>query len=62
MREGHVIKLLLSHRADPSIGDNVGWTPLHWAVGLGDVNIVELLLKHGADLTLEIATVEPHYI
>ena len=28
-------------------------TPLHWAVESGDVHCVELLLRHGADVTIE---------
>ena len=29
--------------------DKQGWTPLSWAAGKGDVEIVELLLQHNAD-------------
>ena len=29
--------------------DNQGWTPLNWAAGSGQLEIVELLLEHGAD-------------
>lgn len=29
--------------------DKQGWTPLNWAAGSGQIEIVELLLEHGAD-------------
>ena len=29
--------------------DKQGWAPLNWAAGKGDLEIVELLLQHGAD-------------
>src|SRR5215212_10371693 len=29
--------------------DKQGWTPLNWAAGSGQFEIVELLLEHGAD-------------
>ena len=35
--------------ADLNSPDDQGWTPLNWAAGTGDVEIVELLLERGAD-------------
>jgi len=32
--------------------DKQGWTVLNWAAGSGHLEIVELLLEHGADPTL----------
>lgn len=35
--------------ADLNQQDKQGWTPLNWAVGSGQLEIVELLLERGAD-------------
>ncbi|TVU30031.1 hypothetical protein EJB05_21633 [Eragrostis curvula] len=43
-----VIKYLLDHGADPDKADNDGFSPLHTAAGIGDCEIVELLLAKGA--------------
>jgi ankyrin repeat protein len=38
---------------DPDETDNYGWTPLHHAAQNGHLEIVKVLLKHGADKSLE---------
>ncbi|KAL1775371.1 2-5A-dependent ribonuclease isoform X1 [Sigmodon hispidus] len=52
VKTAHVdrIQQLLESGADANVcEDTGGWTPLHNAVQLGRVDIVELLLHHGAD-------------
>jgi ankyrin repeat protein len=44
------IATLLASGADVSQPDEQGWTALHWAAGKGEVAIVDLLLRHGADV------------
>ena len=45
---------LLGRGDDPNAPDESGWRPLHYAIGEvasgGSVELVELLLKHGADV------------
>ncbi|CAO2637256.1 2-5A-dependent ribonuclease [Lemmus lemmus] len=44
------IQQLLDRGADVNVCEDIGgWTPLHNAVQLGRVDIVDLLLRHGAD-------------
>lgn len=40
----------LNSGADIQQQDEQGWTPLNWAAGKGNVEIVSLLLDHGADV------------
>jgi ankyrin repeat protein len=46
-------KLLLEAGADPNVKQAGGWTPLHQAATHGRKAVVELLLAHGADVTLK---------
>ena len=46
-----VLKLLLRHGAQMTPGVN-DWTPLHYAVNLGDLDALRLLLEAGADPTI----------
>ena len=39
--------------ADPNIPDKYGQTPLMYAVGCGWCDLVQLLLNHGADVTMK---------
>jgi ankyrin repeat protein/serine/threonine protein kinase len=47
---GHhrVIELLLKAGADPSIPDKREMTPLHYAAGDGDLDLIQMLADHGA--------------
>jgi ankyrin repeat protein len=44
------VEALLASGVDIHQQDEQGWTPLNWAAGKGDVAMVTLLLKHGADI------------
>jgi uncharacterized protein len=41
---------LLRRGADPNASDRRGWTPLHHAAAAGDVELLALLLRHGAQI------------
>ena len=43
---------MLDAGANPSIVDNLGMTPLHYAAKLGLEDIVNLLVSHGVDINL----------
>ena len=46
-----VAELLLDHGADVNAAPNIAnWTPLHGAVGRGNLGMIELLLDRGADI------------
>lgn len=45
-----ITKLLLTRRANPNLKDNnFGCTPLHYAASCADIDLVNTLLKYGAD-------------
>lgn len=45
-----IIQLLLEHKADPNIPASNGSCPLHYAAQAGHEDMVELLLKNGAEV------------
>lgn len=44
---------VLLKRANVNVRNVQGWTPLHIAAISGDITLVELLLRHGADIHAE---------
>ena len=46
------MRWLLIHKANPNIRDNLGFTPLHWAVFQNDPDKARLLLEYGSDPTI----------
>ena len=52
VKTGQLIKVeeALNSGADVHQQDEQGWTPLNWAAGKGNVEIVRLLLDRGADV------------
>ena len=51
--EGTIVRLLLSHGADPNIATSESWTPLHWAAYLGKRESVKLLITAGAQVNIQ---------
>src|ERR1044072_6974578 len=43
------VEQALNAGADIHQQDEQGWTPLNWAAGRGDLDVVKLLLDRGAD-------------
>ena len=43
-------RYLLEQGADRDKAENSGWTSLHWAAHIGDLDIAKLLMLYGADL------------
>jgi len=43
------VKELIDNGVQLDQQDKQGWTPLNWAAGSGQLEIVDLLLQHGAD-------------
>jgi ankyrin repeat protein len=52
VKTGELAKVeeVLNSGADIHQQDEQGWTPLNWAAGRGDVDMVKLLLDRGADV------------
>jgi len=44
------VKNHLEKGTDVDIKDEVGWTPLYWAVSMGQTGVAELLIAEGADV------------
>jgi ankyrin repeat protein len=57
-----VVKLLLEQGAEPESKDNMGWTPLLYAVERGHEAVVKLLLEKGAELESTSSSRVPLYI
>jgi len=45
-----VVEYFLSHGVDPNGGINTGMNALHWVVNRGQMDVVEILLRHDAAL------------
>ncbi|CAN6327084.1 unnamed protein product [Urochloa humidicola] len=54
-RQGHVhtAKYLLDHGADPSVASSLGATALHHAAGIGNTDLMNLLISKGVDIESE---------
>ncbi|ELU15079.1 hypothetical protein CAPTEDRAFT_113182, partial [Capitella teleta] len=48
--QGEIIDLLIKHGADANIGDQRGFSPVHTAAKLGNVQIIQNLLGNETDL------------
>jgi ankyrin repeat protein len=44
---------LLSQGDTPSVTDDRGMTPLHWAAGNGGIEVAKLLVAHGAQISIK---------
>lgn len=49
-----ITEFLIQHGASMNIRDSNGQTPLHWALFKKNTQLVELMIAHGADLTIEL--------
>ncbi len=45
-----IVKLLLAHKADLNVRNTYSQTPLHYAAHVGKSNVVELLIRRGANV------------
>ncbi|ROV87036.1 hypothetical protein VSDG_10020 [Cytospora chrysosperma] len=50
-RKLNVALKLLKNGADPNSVNKAGWTPVHFAVSTGSPVMLDLLVRHGGDLT-----------
>jgi ankyrin repeat protein len=50
------VEFLLTRGADPNLKDDIGRTMLHRAAAMNRVNLIEILLKHGANIDATTAT------
>ena len=48
-----LVRTLLALGANPNAQDNAEWSPLHEACNRGNLGVVRLLYKHGADIHLK---------
>ncbi len=48
-----LVRLLLSHNADPNIENDHGQTPLHWAMRLKSTSLLRLLIKHCSNVNTQ---------
>ena len=53
------VQMLLSHGADPNLGDNNGYTALHYAAEWGRKQSVKELIKAGADVNANVPNGPP---
>jgi ankyrin repeat protein len=51
---------LIRAGADVSSKDRRGFTPLHWSVMQGNIEVAALLIKHGADVNMATAQLDSH--
>lgn len=49
----NMVRLLLEAGATPNCTDDQGYSPLHWAVREENLQLVEILVKAGADVNIQ---------
>jgi ankyrin repeat protein len=47
-----MVKFLVDNNADINAQDNEGWTPLHAAVSVGNLDVAKYLISKGASLSM----------
>lgn len=45
-----IVELLLENHADVNLSEDFHWTPLHFAAANGHLELVQLLIRRGADV------------
>lgn len=48
-----MVELLLKASAKTNRTNNIGFSPLHWAVNYGNLELVKILLEAGAEVNLQ---------